>query len=988
MFDVLEDQPSAETAQTVASVFKQISLDAQLVASELCPEKMTTTTVQQTRRSRMSRKAADRVQPAGSAVPWSRVTLILELLQHKKKLRRSQNLVPPLFSLLQRRLEVSEEDLSSIEYTKQLLLNCLLSVCSKLSPEGAPILPEVLDPDRFSVELVVQCIRSSEMSQTHHQALLLLSAVASIYPEKVLLNIMPIFTFMGANILRLDDSYSFRVIQKTVSMVIPAVLKAQDSSPSSPSPHTLSVVTRILDVFVDALPHVPEHRRVPVLQQLLSTVGPQDFLWVLLGLMCKQHTTTTAAARPTAEDKDSSQKHWDLWLSICCEFSPKVQIQTVVQVLVFLQSLPHQQEQESTSSRRRSVPQEENLQELIFNTETHSSKHLRHFVFENLSFCCALLGSRRFLQQVVDQSKSEEEEQEEAQQQRLLEQTLLYIQSVAQNLELNSDKPTSKFWRILLNKSYELLDKVVALLPSGSFVAVTRGLMGNEVPNVRRKALELFNNKLQQKNWDQHQSSLGLSSDLLALVSSSSESSLNRQTALFSLKLLCRLCGEANPQAFIPVMTVAMGVVMATHEERNVKATALQCVAECVTALKALAIPQLPSLVPLVVSSLKATPLTSSSELYVLSCVIALQKIMETLASFTSPYLQDITDQVCGLSSLCTVTPPLAARLATLKSTIATKIPSRVLLPTATVVYERLVLDRQGPVVALMSILQQHIGHMDRDQVSLHQSELTSFFLTALDFRATHTQEEVEQVEGAVVDALVSLVLKLSEVTFKPLFYKLLDWSRTAPGGSAERLLTFLRVCSSLAQTLKGLFVLFSGNLLKLISDLLQPHAPSLFSSQEHQCLMMSLVLDVLHKIFLYDTSKSVSVDSKRALLEPLVDQLENLQGAHRSSLRQSLILCLGQFCVSLSDDQDWKNLNQRVLMKTRSQEEQVRLSALAAVLELCSKLRENYLLLLPETIPFLSELMEDESEEVEKEVQRVVQEMENVLGEPLQNYF
>lgn len=46
-----------------------------------------------------------------------------------------------------------------------------------------------------------------------------------VLQEKVLHNIMPIFTFMGANILRLDDAYSFRVIDKTVQMVIPALIQ-------------------------------------------------------------------------------------------------------------------------------------------------------------------------------------------------------------------------------------------------------------------------------------------------------------------------------------------------------------------------------------------------------------------------------------------------------------------------------------------------------------------------------------------------------------------------------------------------------------------------------------------------------------------------------------------------------------------------------------------------------------------------------------------
>lgn len=55
---------------------------------------------------------------------------------------------------------------------------------------------------------------------------------------------MPIFTFMGANIMRLDDAYSFRVIDKTVQMVIPALIQVSvhpDGSPWSDSGGETSV---------------------------------------------------------------------------------------------------------------------------------------------------------------------------------------------------------------------------------------------------------------------------------------------------------------------------------------------------------------------------------------------------------------------------------------------------------------------------------------------------------------------------------------------------------------------------------------------------------------------------------------------------------------------------------------------------------------------------------------------------------------------------
>lgn len=46
---------------------------------------------------------------------------------------------------------------------------------------------------------------------------------------------MPIFTFMGSNILRLDDAYSFRVINKTVQMVIPALIQVRQAGSAQKS---------------------------------------------------------------------------------------------------------------------------------------------------------------------------------------------------------------------------------------------------------------------------------------------------------------------------------------------------------------------------------------------------------------------------------------------------------------------------------------------------------------------------------------------------------------------------------------------------------------------------------------------------------------------------------------------------------------------------------------------------------------------------------
>uniref|UniRef100_A0A8C9SM77 HEAT repeat-containing protein 1 n=1 Tax=Scleropages formosus TaxID=113540 RepID=A0A8C9SM77_SCLFO len=993
MFDLLVDCKNPVCAQTINGVFKSITVDGELVAAEFGPvdRPKVSGSVHQTRRSKMlHRKAQDSASgpPDGiSAVPWQRVTLILELLQHKKKLKRPQKLVPTLFSLLSRSLEPVQDDVTNLEYTKQLILSCLLNVCYKLSPDGALISKDVLEEEKFNVELVVQCLRGSGMPQTHHHALLLLGTMARIFPEKVLHNIMPIFTFMGANVMRLDDAYSFQVISKTVQMVIPALIKSMET-----------VVIRVVHVFVDALPHVPEHRRRPVLAGLMTTLGAGHFLWVLLLLLFKQHAmqATSADAGETALQRDV-----EFWISVCCEFEVPEQLLSLFKILKYLSRLPEDKEDGENADKaktRHRGTEKEGTDTLLFNVEMHSGKELRHYKFLSLSFLSQLLASDGFVGKVGHLAGPS------VMRAHLLEEILCYINSVARCVEANANKPTAKFWRAMLNKSYDVLDKVIALLPTDTFITVMRGLMANKLPSVRRKAMELLNNKLQQKTVCVL---LNLTKDLLSIVSrgqheddeEEEEQAINRQTALYSLKLLCRSFGASHQEAFVPVLHGAMELVTSPHEDRNVMGSALLCIAEVTSALKALAVPQLPRLMPAVLQTLKERKELFSNKVYLLSAVTALQRVSETLPHFISPYLKDILLQVH--LNICTKCPQLPVRLASLRATLATKVPSRVLLPAVTMCYSQVAQSQQNRLGPLMDILKDHIVHMERDELTGHQSELTSFFLTALDFRSQHSQgnlEKANEAEGCIIHCLLAMILKMSEASFRPLFFKLFDWSKTE-GAPKDRLLTFCRLADSIADKLKGLFVLFAGHLVKPFADLLNQTNvtktdEAFFDSDdnvEKTCLLLQYVLDCLHKIFLYDTKHFVSKERADTLMAPLVDQLENTLGGvevYHARVTEHLVPCIAQFSIAVRDDSQWKPLNYQVLLKTRHSSPKVRFSSLLMLVELAGKLKENYMVLLPETIPFLAELMEDECEEVEHQVQKVIHEMEVILGESLQSYF
>ncbi|XP_058525366.1 HEAT repeat-containing protein 1 isoform X2 [Ochotona princeps] len=1013
LFDLLVNCKNSLCAQTVSSVFKGISINAEQVRRELEPPDKAKPlgTIQQTRRQKMQQKKAqdlETVQEVGDSY-WQRVTLILELLQHKKKLKSPHILIPTLFNLLSRCLEPLPQEQGNMEYTKQLILGCLLNICQKLSPDGGKIPKDVVDEEKFNVELIVQCIRLSEMPQTHHHALLLLGTIAGIFPDKVLHNIMSIFTFMGANVMRLDDTYSFQVISKTVKMVIPALIQSDSGDSVEVTRNVKEIVVKIISVFVDALPHVPEHRRLPILVQLVDTLSAEKFLWVLLLLLFEQYVTKTVLVAAYGEKDATLEADTEFWISVCCEFSVQHQIQSLMNILEYLTKLP--EDKEETASKvvaNRKESQEEMLQ--IFNVDTHTSKQLRHFKFLSVSFMSQLLASSNFLKKVVGNGGPQILKGLE---QRLLETVLGYINAVAQSLEKNADTPTVKFWRALLSKAYDMLDKVNALLPTETFILVIRGLLDHSLPSVRRKALDLLNNKLQHSaSWKMKTVDrfLKLVPVLLAIVQRKKkeveeEQAINRQTALYTLKLLCKNFGAENPESFVPVLNTAVKLIAPEQkEERNVLGSALLCIAEVASTLEALAIPQLPSLMPSLLTTMKNTTELLSNEIYLLSALAALQKVVETLPHFISPYLEGILSQVIHLEKITSdvsFTSQASIRLTSLRKTLATTLSPRVLLPAISKTYKQIEKNWKNHMGPFMSILREHIGVMKKEELTSHQSQLTSFFLEALDFRAQHSENDLEEVgktENYIVDCLVSMVVKLSEVTFRPLFFKLFDWAKTEDAPK-DRLLTFYNLADCIADKLKGLFTLFAGHLVKPFADTLNQVNISktdeaFFDSDndpEKCCLLLQFILNCLYKIFLFDTQHFISKERAEALMMPLVDQLGNRLGGDerfQERVTKHLIPCIAQFSVAMADDSLWKPLNYQILLKTRDASAKVRFAALITVLALAEKLKENYIVLLPESIPFLAELMEDECEEVEHQCQKTIQQLEVILGEPLQGYF
>ncbi|XP_018325766.1 HEAT repeat-containing protein 1 [Agrilus planipennis] len=981
-----------EVLQSASRTFKRIHLDASIILDFLV--KMKDTTSPKLNESKKKRRIS--IIPTVDILDtfeWKEGITVLEILQEKKKLTNYIHLLPVLFELLKKCLDFDEQ--SNVEYAKQLILSTILHLCSKSETEA-----EKMPENVFNMELVVQCIRASQNPQTHHHALLLLSYAASVVPDQVLHHIIAVFTFMGSSVLRHDDAYSFQIISKIIDTIVPLLI----------ADNSQECIAKVLRVFVDAILDIPEHRRMPLFKQLLSRLDTKSSLYVLLLLIFEAHVLHghSEKSKPKGNrlltEAGNIQKRLDIAMHICGLFSPEILLSTCIKLLEYLRKQPDDKEE----------AMESDVESCTFDINRYSAKQFRHYKYTLVVFVSNLLSSREFVEKVASLPDDDLLKLEDLYKTAIVN-ILTYIQHTMKVAEKNVNSPQAQYWKVMLHHCYDILDSLNALLTPQMFLLVIRGLMEHTISVLRRRALELLNTKLQNNieffsecDESELQAVIPPLLNIIKLIEDDDkiepDIELLIQTALLSLKLLVRLLAPKNPEKFLYILGFVTDLVKARKAQDNVLASIVLCLAELCANLRAHTISSLNKFMPALIKILKTQKTKEMPTLLLLSVLTALQKILDSLPLFLSPYLEKL---LCAVSSLaCSWNAetknekltPFINKITSITHKIGTAIPSRVLIPAVESSYNNLINKSDYKAVQpLMNVFSENISQLKGIDLQAHIQELISFFLNSLQFRANVeiNYSDANEVEGYLVKALITLILKLSESSFRPFYYKLYDWA-VRTDAKTERVITFYHLSYEIANSLKGLFVLFAGHFLNNAANLLDAcnvikQKELYFENEEQNVLLVENILKTLNAVFLYDTQRFVNKERYDVLMQPIVDQLENTLGGVDSLEKRAQNLlspCIVNFVVAVGDDALWKQVNYQIMLKTRHSDWKVRLAALDCLLQIVRKVGEDFLPLLPETIPFLAELLEDDEENVEKTCRRTVQEIEKIVGEPLQKYF
>ncbi|KAG2523850.1 hypothetical protein JM18_005608 [Phytophthora kernoviae] len=941
------------------------------------------------------------------------------------------------------------------EYILQVLFSCLRRVCEinsgsfsktneRVDKASKHLLSNV-NPELL-VKHTLSCLGRTSSPQTRNDALLFISSLVNLHPASVLTSLDKILSFVSAGSIRQDDEYSFHVLETIIKSVVPHIV-ATKKQPSE----ALITPQQFIDLFVNAFNQIPKSKREPLFQVLVGSLGSELLPYCAVALL--QH----AAA---AEDMDVQRERIQFAHNLCFTFDCAVQVSSLVMVLRMARDLlPHVVEESDTDTDEMDDDEDIDYERFVLDERLMSSNALsRQFNSILVKFVTAHLRARELHHKILsyesEQSAMDDEDGDGLQQNYLMlaQLVLLYFRRVAREQSVHDDE--SGFWTVLANESIEVLGALQQLLSTPGFVAVISELLHHDNSLVRKKAMQLFNERLQEER-DSLTSGEALlfidmldELDIILKNADGSENSVNIQTALLSVDILARNFAVEHTKRFQQVLPtvvkyVDQDVASVAPMTLHLFGCAFVCLSSICRAVGPVVFPLLPKFFPRLLSGIEYCSSTNgvSGTKAVLQCLLtSLEVFTDKIPQFLGPYLPVIVRALLTPSVLSTA-PTNAQVLLSVECcllNLCNHVELRQLLPTLFGAYEHvLTLKSDASVSRLFSVVGTVVNDLDSAAIRKHLPAFARFFVTALDARRVHSSklQDLDEVEDEVLECLVSFILKLSEKQLKPLFLKVAEWAQTRVGsagksGDISRRIAFFKLVVKLSERLRGIFVPYYAHVLEfLISGLRESRAvlmqkpprssedsdsdddDDFFADEdepptkkaklagsavdakterEQNSLLLSTAVRALDGCFVHDNDGFIEKDRFDVVLTPLVDVLDVLQydSSMREFVLETVAPCLANLAWAAKSDLLWKPLHYAVLMKSRGDYALVRLAALVTVEKCYQVIGDEFLAMLPESIPFLAELMEDTNNEVEKTCHRVIKQIEDISGESLDQYL
>ncbi|KAF1954821.1 hypothetical protein CC80DRAFT_475542 [Byssothecium circinans] len=870
-----------------------------------------------------------------------RLTLVLELIEGSIP-GEHVALFKSLFTVLGDLQPLKQQSGSDLVYLQGLVLGSLTPIVNRIKTQK--------DTTEYQAsvraDLLVDCIRHSTSPQVQNAALLLISSLASWVPEMILHNLMPIFTFIGSTLLRQQDDYSAHVVDQTISRVVPQLA----TSLRSKQKNFLAGVADLLLSFTAAFEHIPEHRRLKLFAELARTLGPEDALSAVLALLVDRYPHSKGQQKFSVE--------------LLLVFDPTVTLQTFKGYLDLVE--------DAAGSKRR-------VADTLFSLNEKQPGQVETVLNNLLSSLADFAADERIQSHVAKTFKKNTD----SSQPRAIFATI--VETI-----IRVSKTLAKQQKLYQNCS-RVLGRCLSLLPTPDLVKSAELLLAshdNEVNIAAIRAVEVRASTVKENDKPSVTSLVTFLTLLDGTLVSVRDVDVKRVLLSCIDSIIARF-GKKDTAIVSSIASTVSGSQGLLSSDDRVRVLSLLCLTSIVDVLEDEAIALLPAVLPTVFEYLGTAIEDENTALHNAVYALLTNAVQRLGFMFTREYLEPALklsqkSAAGGLEEACD-----EERIGFHQS-ISRNLEAQEVFHSIKSVWADAIAQGSEALDEQLDLIRSTIEAKSKSQLVKASSTLFSLFLEAFQLREALADSEediddddIDQLEDSLVEAVLAMTLKLNDATFRPFFAQLVD--RTASSS-----ITFYKFLAAFFDKFKSIVTSYSSYILDPASKLLTTLSTQPPTTTTTTSLRTSL-LHALQTSFLHDQDTFWATPSHfTTILAPLVSHLTfpsppSSSSSSSSSSAPAITAICSLATATASAPDNHRDLNALLLTSLRSDDASTRLNTVRCERELTRALGEEWLALLPEMLPFISELREDDDEGVERETVRWIGEVEGVLGESLE---
>ncbi|KAE8147488.1 U3 small nucleolar RNA-associated protein 10 [Aspergillus avenaceus] len=888
-----------------------------------------------------------------------KMTFILELVDSSAP-EAHPELADGLFQTLAALHHFKSQIQSGMSYLLSLALGSLLAIVNRSKATGKP----QFDTSVIRADLVVDCVRTTDSPQVQNAALLLVAGLSVIAPELVLHSVMPIFTFMGSSVLKKDDDYSVSVIDQTIDQVVPALIQSLRNQKRD----VVSGTSELLLSFTAAFEHIPSHRRLRLFHALITKLGTQDFLFAVLAMLANRYSM----------DKDVLI----LMTGLASDASAPVELATYSKYLGLVSD---------------SLKPKPGISQVLLGIGGDDGREPLKVAVDLLRALAYLFRHSSLKSKMAKAFVAVEGD--EPQQIRTLFSTILE-QTLAIG-DTMQDKTVGQ-------ASGEVLSALFGTLSLVDFLDTIEVLLQRPNDELRRKVLRLLEGRLRGNPERDGPSQIRMLDFLPVLVKivESSPDILLKHAAVACIDRIADKYGKKDPSKVISAARVVASDVCIGQDDDRIRIMGVLCLASMAEVLGQAMIPALPQTISRSLALLELSLEDGKENIRLHDAVYSLFSALFVHL----PYMISAShlDKILVLSYKSAINDESEdeSRQEALKL-MAKKVDAAATFGAVDRNWQYAVQAGPEATKETLELVSLAVEKHPKSSTMKNLDVLSNILFKAFDLRrgqialgseATFDLSDVDDMEEIINDLTIKMIYKLNDSTFRPIFAKLLEWATTGltkkdTQGTLARLTTFYKFLQVFFGTLQSIVTGYASYIIEGVISVLGKASPT---DPNTKSLWLATVR-LLRNAFEHDQDEFWQSPSHlTAISTPLISQLAHATKPTTATLViTEAIPAITELAVAADSTDNHKELNTVLMGYLRpsagpsgkaagGENPHTRLAALKAEQSLTEQLGEEWLALLPEMLPYISELMEDEDENVEREVRKWVKQIEEVLGEKL----